>query len=259
MKQIDINCDMGESFGRYTLGMDAAVMPLISSASVGCGFHGGDPHVMRQTVAMAKENGVGVGAHPGLPDLLGFGRRFMDVSPQELEDMFVYQIGALRGFCDAAGIRLQHVKAHGVLSGMAEKDENLAKAICSAIIKIDKEIVWLTYSGTKTKKIAASMGLRVVEECYADRAYNADLSLVSRKEQGAVIKDVRLIQQRIRQLINDGTMTTIDHRVLPMPCQSIAVHGDSPDALQMIRAIRTVLDENHVTVVPLQTFAREQG
>ena len=254
MKRIDINCDMGESFGHYTLGMDEEVIRLISSANVGCGFHGGDPHVMRKTVALAKENGVGVGAHPGLPDLLGFGRRFMDVTPQELEDFFVYQIGALRAFCDAAGVPLQHCKAHGVLSGMAEKEEKIAKAICRAISMVDKKIIWLTYSGTKTRPIAESLGLQVVEECYADRAYNADLALVARKQAGAVIKDVTKIQKRILQLVQDGTITTIDGQVLDMPCQSVAVHGDSPGALDMVRQIRSALEENNVEITPLRSF-----
>ena len=251
MEQLDINCDMGESFGRYKLGMDEEVIRLISSANVGCGFHGGDPHVMRKTVALAKENGVGVGAHPGLPDLLGFGRRKMDVTPQELEDFFVYQIGALRAFCDAAGVKLQHVKAHGVLSGMAEKDEKIAEAICRAISTLDKDIKWLTYSGTKTRPIAESMGLQVVEECYADRAYNADLSLVARKEPGAVIKDLSEIKRRITQLVTEGTMATIDGEVLKMSFQSIAVHGDTPGALDLVREIRSTLEENQIQIKPM--------
>lgn len=254
MKSIDINCDMGESFGRYTLGMDEEVIRLISSANVGCGFHGGDPHVMRKTVAMAKKNGVGVGAHPGLPDLIGFGRRYMDVTPREVEDFFTYQIGALRAFCNAANVPLQHCKAHGVLSGMAERDEKIAEAICRAISMVDKQIIWLTYSGTKTRPIAESMGLHVVEECYADRAYNEDLSLVARKQTGAVIKDVTQIQKRILQLVQDGTITTIDGEVMDMSCQSVAVHGDSPGALNMVRKIRSVLEENNVKIASLRSF-----
>lgn len=254
MKRIDINCDMGESFGRYTLGMDDEVIRLISSANVGCGFHGGDPHVMRKTVAMAKENGVGVGAHPGLPDMLGFGRRYIDVAPQDLEDYFVYQIGALKAFCDAAGVALQHVKAHGILSSMAEKDEQIAAAICRAISAIDTRIIWLTYSGTKTRRIAESMGLRVVEECYADRAYNPDLSLVARKQPGAVIADVARIQARIVQLATEGTITTIDGQEQAMPCQSVAVHGDSPGALDLVRQIRSSLEKNGIQIAPLHTF-----
>jgi 5-oxoprolinase (ATP-hydrolysing) subunit A len=255
MDRIDINCDMGGSFGPYKMGMDEEVIRLISSANVGCGFHGGDPHVMRKTVAMAKENGVGIGAHPGLPDLLGFGRRHMDVTPQELEDFFVYQIGALKAFCDAAGVKLQHVKSHGVLSGLAEKDEKVAEAICRAISMIDKEILLLTYSGTKTRPVAESMGLRVVEECFADRAYNRELLLVSRKAAGAVITDVSEIQKRIVQLVKEGTITTIDGEVMDMTCDSICVHGDSPGALEMVRQIRSALEENGVEVTPLSAFA----
>jgi len=251
MKKIDINCDMGESYGRFTLGMDEEVIRYISSANVGCGFHGGDPHVMRKTVILAKENGVGIGAHPGLPDLLGFGRRHMDITPQELEDFFVYQIGALKGFCDAAGVKLQHVKAHGVLSGLAERDEKMAEAICRAIRMIDKQIIWLTYSGTKTRPIAESMGLQLIEEFYADRAYNADILLVPRNQTGAVIHDVTEIQRRILQLVKEGTITTIDGQVLEMPCQSIAVHGDSPGALDMGRKIRSALESNHVQIKPM--------
>ncbi len=251
MKKIDINCDMGESYGRFTLGMDEEVIRYISSANVGCGFHGGDPHVMRKTVILAKENGVGIGAHPGLPDLLGFGRRHMDITPQELEDFFVYQIGALKGFCDAAGVKLQHVKAHGVLSGLAERDEKMAEAICRAIRMIDKQIIWLTYSGTKTRPIAESMGLQLIEEFYADRAYNADILLVPRNQTGAVIHDVTEIQRRILQLVKEGTITTIDGQVLEMPCQSIAVHGDSPGALDMVRKIRSALESNHVQIKPM--------
>jgi len=178
----------------------------------------------------------------------------MDVTPREMEDFFVYQIGALRAFCDTAGVRLQHVKAHGVLSGLAERDEKIAEAICRAISMIDKEIIWLTYSGTKTRPVAESMGLRVVEECYADRAYNRDLSLVARKENGAVIKDVAEIQKRILQLVKEGTITTIHGEVRDMPCSSIAVHGDSPGALDMVRKIRSALEENSVEITPLGSF-----
>ena len=252
MKAVDINCDMGESFGRFKLGMDEEVIRLVSSANVGCGFHGGDPHVMRKTVLMAKAAGVGVGAHPGLPDLLGFGRRKMDVTPEELEDFFTYQIGALKGFCDSEGVSLQHVKAHGVLSGMAEADEGVATAICRAISRVDKDILWLTYAGTRTKEIAESMGLTVAAECYADRAYTSELTLVPRKEPGAVITDLGEIWKRIAQIAFEGTVNTADGEVREISCHSIAVHGDSPGALAMVREIRSALKENGVAVRPLK-------
>ena len=252
MKAIDLNSDMGESYGPYKLGQDEELIKLISSANIGCGFHGGDPHVMRATVAMAKENSVGVGAHPGLPDILGFGRRKMDISPQELEDFFVYQIGALKAFCAAADIQLQHVKAHGVLSGMAEADLDVAAAICRAIAMVDQNLIWLTYAGTKTRDIAKNLGLTVVEEFYVDRAYNADRSLASRKLEGAVIEDPAEIKKRMLQLFAEGTVVSVDGTVLEMNCQSLCVHGDTPGAVDLVKEMRTVLAENSVQIKPMR-------
>jgi UPF0271 protein len=252
IKAIDLNSDMGESFGPYKLGQDEELIKLISSANVGCGFHGGDPHVMRATVTMAKDNGVGVGAHPGLPDMLGFGRRNMDVSPRELEDFFVYQIGALKAFCAAADIPLQHVKAHGVLSGMAEADLDVAAAICRAIATVDQHLIWLTYAGTKTREIAENLGLTVVEEFYVDRAYNADRTLASRKLEGAVIEDPAEIKKRMIQLFAEGTVVAVDGTVLDMNCQSLCVHGDTPGAVDFVKQVRSVLAENSVQIKPMR-------
>ena len=248
---IDLNCDMGESFGRYKLGMDEEVIKLISSANVGCGFHGGDPHVMRKTVTMAKEHGVGVGAHPGLPDLIGFGRRELKVTPEELQDYFIYQIGALKAFVEMEGMRLQHVKMHGALLDMALVDERLAVAVCEVTKKIDPGLIWLTHSGLRTSEIGKDMGLKIVEEYYADRAYNRDKTLVSRKITGSVIKDPQEISRRIRQLIETGTATSIDGKTLKMEYDSICVHGDTPGALEMIRSIRNILAEHSISVKPL--------
>jgi len=183
-KGIDLNCDTGESFGPYKLGLDEEVIKLISSANVGCGFHGGDPHVMRNTVALAKRYGVGVGAHPGLPDLPGFGRREMKVTPEEVKDYFIYQIGSLKAFVEVAGMKLQHVKMHGALDAMARADDGLTRAMCEATREISPELIWLAHSGIRTGEIARSIGLKVVQEAYADRAYNADKTLVSRKLPG---------------------------------------------------------------------------
>jgi UPF0271 protein len=246
---VDLNSDMGESFGRYKLGLDEEVIKLISSANVGCGFHGGDPHVMRETVAMAKEHGVGVGAHPGLPDLIGFGRREMKVTPQEIKDYFIYQIGALKAFVEVAGIKLQHVKMHGALDAMARADEDLTRVMCEATRDISPDLIWLAHSGKG--KIAASMGLKVVQEVYADRAYNADKTLVSRKLPGAVLKDPREVAERIKQLVERGTMTTIDGKTLELEFDSICVHGDTPGALEIIQAIRGILAEHNIAVKPM--------
>jgi UPF0271 protein len=246
---VDLNCDMGESFGRYKLGLDEEVIKLISSANVGCGFHGGDPHVMRETVAMAKEHGVGVGAHPGLPDLLGFGRREMKVTPQEMKDYFVYQTGALKAFVEIAGLKLQHVKAHGALDAMARADEELTRAMCQATREISPDLIWLAHSGKG--EIARSMGLKVVQEVYADRAYSADKTLVSRKLPGAVLKDPQEIGARIKQLFESGTMTTIDGKTLELEFDSICVHGDTAGAVEMIRTIRGILADHDIAIRPM--------
>jgi UPF0271 protein len=248
-KAVDLNCDMGESFGPYKLGLDEEVIKFISSANVGCGFHGGDPHVMRETVAMAKEYGVGVGAHPGLPDLLGFGRREMKVTPEEVRDYFIYQIGALKAFVEVAGLKLQHVKAHGALDAMARRDEDLTKAMCEAAIEISPDLIWLAHSGKG--EIAGRMGLKVVQEVYADRAYNADKTLVSRTLPRAVIKDPQEIGARINQLLETGTITTIDGKALELDFNSICVHGDTPGAVGMIRTIREILAANDIAVIPM--------
>lgn len=248
---VDLNCDMGESFGHYKLGLDEEVIKLISSANVGCGFHGGDPHVMRRTVALAKEHGVAVGAHPGLPDLLGFGRREMNVTPEEMKDYCIYQIGALKAFVEVAGMRLQHVKMHGALDAMARMDEELTKAMCEATREISPNLVWLAHSGIRTGEIARNMGLKVIQEVYADRAYSTDKTLVSRKLPGAVLKDSQMIGARITQLLETGTVKTIDGKDLELEFDSICVHGDTPGALEMIRTIRGILADRNVAVKPM--------
>ena len=248
---VDLNCDMGESFGRYKLGLDEDVIKLISSANVGCGFHGNNPHVMRNTVALAKEHGVAVGAHPGLPDLLGFGRREMKVTPEEVKDYFVYQVGALKAFVEIAGMKLQHVKMHGALDTMARADEELTRAMCEATREISSDLVWLAHSGSRGVEIAGNMGLKVIQEVYADRAYNADKSLVSRTLPGAVLKNPQQVGARIKQLIELGAITTIDGKTLELEFDSICVHGDTPGALEMIRTIRGTLADHGVAIKPM--------
>ena len=188
---IDINCDMGESYGRWTLGHDEEVMPNITSANVACGFHGGDPHVMRKTVALALQHNVAIGSHPSLPDLIGFGRRVMDVTPAELKDYLCYQTGALREYCRAAGTELQHMKPHGILYTMIEKqqDQSWSAAIGEASKESGKELILMCLSGGKSDATCRKMGLRVASEGFADRAYNVDLTLVSRKLPGSLITD----------------------------------------------------------------------
>ncbi len=239
---IDLNCDMGESFGRYTLGFDEQMMPLISSANVACGFHAGDPHVMRRTCELARQHGVGIGAHPGLPDLLGFGRRAMSVTPGELRDYFTYQIAALRGFA-----ALQHVKMHGALFDMALRDAALLNAMCHASWEAGGDLIWLCPAGAAAIP-ARRAGLRVAEEFYADRAYHPGLRLVSRRVPGAVIEHEDEVRERIERLFDTGTLRTIEGDTIEVCFHSICVHGDTPGAAGMARAIRDICAAKGVTV-----------
>jgi UPF0271 protein len=247
---IDVNCDMGESFGRYTLGHDEGVIRYISSANIACGYHAGDPHVMRRTVALAVERGVGIGAHPGLPDLMGFGRRPVAVTAAELRDYFTYQIGALRAFADAAGAPLRHVKMHGALFEMALTDESLARAMCQATGEAGGDLIWLCPAGTAATH-GREAGLRTAEEFYADRAYHPDLRLVSRKRPGSVLKDPELIRRRLLELFESGTVETIEGERIALEFDSICVHGDTPGALEIVRLIREACTVARVAVRPL--------
>lgn len=240
---IDLNCDMGESFGRWVLGADEEIMPLITSASVACGFHGGDPHVMRRTVDLALAHGVAVGAHPSLPDLMGFGRRAMAVSPQELKDCICYQTGALREFLRVRGASLQHVKAHGILYDMMEKDPALAAAACEAVHESGaRDLVMVTLAGGKCDRLARERGLRVASEGFADRGYNADGTLVSRKLAGSLIEDpARAAEQAVR-MAREGKVRCIDGREIDLRVQTICCHGDTPGAARIVRAVREALE-----------------
>jgi UPF0271 protein len=243
MKDIDLNCDMGESYGRWTLGADDEIMPFITSANIACGFHGGDPHVMRQTVALAREHNVAVGSHPSLPDLMGFGRRVMDVSPQELKDYVCYQTGALREFVRAAGSDLQHIKAHGVLYGMLEKDEALARAIAEAAQAAGGELIMMALASGKCDTQARKMGVRVASEGYADRAYNTDGTLVSRKLKGSLIDDPQRAAAQAVLMATEGKARTIDGQQISISVQTICCHGDTPGAPNIVRAVREALEK----------------
>lgn len=250
MTAVDLNCDLGESFGCYKLGLDEEVIGRISSANVACGFHAGDPHVMHQTVKLCQASGVRVGAHPGLPDLLGFGRRRMAVTPDEIYDFFVYQIGALDGFVRATGQKLQHVKLHGALFEMAMSDDALTRAMCDATRDVNPDLIWLAPAG-KVPAIGREAGLRTAEEFYADRAYHPDKRLVSRKTPGSVLHDLNEIRRRLVQVFQTGTVTTIEGQTLPLEFNSICVHGDSPGALDIVNSVREVCNEQGVAVKPL--------
>ena len=250
MKQIDLNSDMGESFGKYKLGNDEAVMKYISSANIACGFHAGDPHVLKYTIQMAKETDTAVGAHPGLPDLIGFGRRAMDVSPDELYDYCVYQIGAVQAFCAALGVPFQHVKCHGILEMMTTQKPALAEAVAAAVKDVDPNLLYMTIAGTRLYQTCKAAGLRVVGEAYGDRAYNEDGTLVSRKLPGSVIHDAETVVQRITQFLETDNMPTYTGGTVKIDAQSICMHGDTPGAAQMIKTLRERLDSLGVRVVP---------
>jgi 5-oxoprolinase (ATP-hydrolysing) subunit A len=255
-KFIDLNCDMGESYGRWTLGADAEIMPFITSANVACGFHGGDPHVMRTTVALAMRHHVAIGSHPSLPDLIGFGRRVMDVTPAELKDYLCYQTGALREYCRAAGTELQHMKPHGILYTMIEKqqDQSWSTAIGEASLESGKELILMALASGHYDQTVRKMGVRTASEGFADRAYNVDLSLVSRKLPGSLITDPKRAAEQAVRMALEGKVKTIDGVDVDISVQTICCHGDTPGAQHIVRAVREELDRAGCQVKPLREW-----
>lgn len=248
VKGIDLNCDMGESFGPYTLGHDEEVIQLISSVNVACGFHGGDPDVMNRTVEMAKEHNVGIGAHPGYPNLLGFGRWDMDVPRNTLMNIIIYQIGALDVFCKKHGVTMQHVKPHGNLNNQADFDKNIAECIVDAVQSIDTKLPLFVKPNSELEKIAKEKGQPVILELFADRAYHKNMSLVSRREAGSVITDIDEAAQNVVRMVTEKKVTAITGEEISIDGQSICVHGDTPTALKMIRAIREALKNESIAI-----------
>jgi 5-oxoprolinase (ATP-hydrolysing) subunit A len=248
MTTIDLNCDMGESFGAYTIGADEAVMASITSANVACGYHGGDPSVMRRTIRLAREAGVAVGAHPGFPDLVGFGRREMRIAPRDVEDMVVYQIGALAAIARSEGVSLSHVKAHGALYNMAVTDNALAGALARAVMAVDPALIFFALPGSELARAASALGLQVALEGFADRAYEPDGTLTSRSRAGAVIHDVDAVVARALRMVTEGTVTASEGSTLEMRVDTICTHGDTPGAQALTRALRTSLERAGVTV-----------
>jgi 5-oxoprolinase (ATP-hydrolysing) subunit A len=251
MQTIDLNCDLGESFGAYTLGMDAQVIPYLTSANVACGFHAGDPMVMQKTVALCAQHGVAVGAHPGLPDLVGFGRRNMDISPNEAKAAVQYQIGALQAFCDAAGVPLKHVKPHGALYNMAARDAQLAKAICEGIYKVNRRLILLALSGSAMIAAAEEIGLPCASEVFADRAYQSDGTLTPRSSPGAIIQDEELAITRVVRMACCGKVLAQDGIDIAIRADSVCVHGDNAKALTFVKKIRAALEAADVRVKAL--------
>ncbi len=252
MYRVDLNCDLGESFGRYTLGMDDRVIPLISSANVACGYHASDPVVMEKTIAMAKEAGIRVGAHPGYPDLMGFGRRNLNVSPAEAKAYILYQLGALDAFCRAKGMKMQHVKPHGAFYNMAAKDYALAKGICEGIAEFDRNLIVMGLSGGELVRAAADMGLRTAREVFADRGYEEDGSLVDRRKEGAMVTDEDTAIARVVRMVKERKVTAVTGRDIDIRADSVCVHGDGVKALAFVERIREVLTEEGIEICPLE-------
>ncbi|MBO8157425.1 MAG: 5-oxoprolinase subunit PxpA [Bacillaceae bacterium] len=251
MISIDLNCDMGESFGAYQIGNDESMMKYITSANIACGFHAGDPAVMDQTVKQAIRHGVAIGAHPGLPDLAGFGRRKMDVSPEEVYQMVLYQIGALKAFVEVNGGRLNHVKPHGALYNMASVNRELADAISEAVAELDSSLILFGLSNSELVKAGEQKGLRVAHEVFADRTYQEDGTLTSRKELHALItSDEEAIQQAL-QMVKEHKVKTVSGVMIDIQADTICLHGDGAHALSFAKKIHQVFTEQGIELKAL--------
>jgi UPF0271 protein len=249
---IDLNCDLGESFGAFTMGCDEEILPLISSASIACGFHAGDPEIMQRTVALAQKHAVSVGAHPSLPDLQGFGRREMAVTPKQVHALSLYQIGALSAFATATGTRLTHVKPHGALYNMAARDAKLARAIACAVRDFDATLILYGLSRSELVAAGREQGLQVAHEVFADRRYEADGSLTPRAEPGAVFESPDEAAAQVLSIVQNGRVRSRTGDYVDVTADTICLHGDRPDAVAFARAVRQALDAAGVTVRALQ-------
>jgi len=246
--RIDINSDVGESFGAYTIGHDAGLMKSITSANIAAGFHGGDPSVLRDTIRQAKTHGVAVGAHPGFPDLVGFGRRELNVTPKEAEDFVLYQVAAVAGVAAAEGVAMQHVKPHGALFNMAVRNAELSAAIARAVAAIDRSLILFGLPGSEILTAGRAAGLRVASEVFADRAYEPDGSLASRRKPGSVIHDPEAVVARAVRMVRDRTVVATDGSAVQLAADTMCVHGDTPGSDDLAAKIRAGLEAAGVTV-----------
>ena len=248
--KMDLNSDLGESFGAWSMGDDAAMLDIVSSANVACGFHAGDPAGILATLKAAQARGVAVGAHVAYPDLIGFGRRAMDVASSDLVADVIYQIGALQGLAQAAGTSIGYVKPHGALYNTIAHDSAQARDVIAAIRAVDANLALVALAGSPLVRWAQDAGLRVVAEAFADRAYTPQGTLVSRREPGAVLHDSALVASRMLRLVRDGVVEAVDGSLASVQAQSICVHGDSPGAVAMARAVRAALEADGIAVRP---------
>jgi 5-oxoprolinase (ATP-hydrolysing) subunit A len=249
VRAIDLNCDLGEGFGAWPLGLDREIVPHITSANIACGFHAGDPAWMRATVHLAEAHGVGIGAHPGFPDLRGFGRRALAASAAEIRDDVMYQVGALTAFTRAKA--LQHVKPHGALYNMAVERDDVALAIGEAVIEVDPSLILVVLAGSRGEHVARRLGLQVACEVFADRAVHADGSLVPRTKPGAVIHEPGLVIERSLRLAIDGRVTAITGEDVEMRADTICLHGDTPGAVELARSLRQAFERAGIALMPM--------
>lgn len=249
--KVDLNCDMGEGFGPWPMGDDEAMLDIVSSANIACGFHAGDPSIMFRTAEIAKRKGVAIGAHPGFNDLHGFGRRFIKGdTPAEIERMIAYQIGAMQAMASLAGHKVTYVKVHGALNNMANEDENLALAIARAIKGVDSSLINMCMPGLLMEKASDTIGVKVVREIFADRTYEDNGTLTSRKKPGAVLHDADAAAERVLRMVQDKAITTTSGKRIPVEIDTICVHGDEPTAVAMARKVRQKLEANGVVIAP---------
>ncbi len=251
MYKVDLNCDMGESFALYELGNDEEMMKYITSANIACGFHAGDPQVMRRTVELAKEHGVGIGAHPGFPDLLGFGRRYMTCTAREVKDYITYQTGALREFARALQVDIQHCKPHGALFMKAMEDKQLARAVLEAIHEVNPETIVFALNHSEVWEEAQKMGIPIALETYSDREHTESGSIVLTRR-GPTIQDYDEMAQRVVRMIKEGTVITHDGKEALVEAQTVCIHGDTPGAPELAKTIVSVLKANDVEIVPVR-------
>ena len=251
--RLDLNSDLGEAFGSYKLGMDEEIIRHVSSINMSCGWHAGDPMVMEKTTALCKNAGVAIGAHPGYPDLMGFGRHQMKISFEEAKAYTKYQLGALMAFTASHGMKVQHMKPHGAFGNLANKDETMARAICEAVKEVDPEIIILGYANCIFNQVAESMGLRYANEVYADRAYNDDYTLVARGTPGAMIEDPQVAAQRVIRMVKEKKVTSISGKELDISVHSVCVHGDTPSAVKIVKDLRTLLESEGIEICNIQT------
>ena len=254
--KVDLNCDLGEAFGNYSFGGDKDIIPLVTSANIACGFHAGDPATMRKTVKLALEKNVGIGVHPGLQDLVGFGRREMQISPQDAYDLVVYQIGALSAFVKSEGGKIQHVKPHGALFNMAAKSAPLSEAIAEAVYKVDPEMVIFGLAGSELVKAGKKIGLRAANEVFTDRTYQEDGSLTSRREESALIKDHEIAVKQVIRMVKEGKVLSRQGVDVSIQADTVCIHGDGENSLDFAKYISSALKEAGISIGKIGDFLR---